>query len=866
MENQIFRDINTVLDLNGPVLSFTTQPTGVTGIGVTAGTTGGGTVELTGIATVSFIDGSAVNRGSISYQWYEQGGTKVSNGTYITGAATTTLTLSNLITPDDNQRKFYVEADYIPNPQAGIGYSSGNATNEPLNSGIGTVTVTPMLEIIAQPSSSQAAVNTNRTFTVNAGLTDNSYTDDLQYQWIADGVDITDGVETSTSTTTTGSRVASTSPSPVSRSWSSPASHTVPATATNVRVTLAGAQGGNGGNDAGGPGGRGGQGRIGTLTLTSGKQRRLEFSMGKRGNGGSSGNQSAGGMGGPGISGGHGGGAGQHGWSGGGGGGGGATGVKDTNLSNNFIGIAGGGGGGGGGSWNRGAPSAYNVQGRVGFGFGGGSYPTFLPARGGHDGQTKNGDGGGGGGGGGGANIPHPASGGPSGGSGGSSGQDNSHGGSPGYGGVSGYDNTESSFASGSGSLNEGDGYAYLSYIGTKVTYVDTTSTKTVTESTTYAGALTKSLTIRSDFTNVKDIKCRITSATASNSPILTDQVNFAVLDKVQDSIINIEEIGITDTANISTINLVNGEYTFNIGVQDGGSTSSEYYVLYSPDRDIEVEMDLYGGKGEEDTLGSGDPNAKTETGEGGYSRIQFTLKQNVEYVIAGLTEDIQAPFLYMKGELMAVVGGGGGGGYFAPGRGGGAGGGINIAGENGNSTGGGGGEGGVVIDEGTLSANGIFGSLYSQPIILTQGVSAMQQILHAGDSYAEGRTGGRTTKCSKGKYWAQQGKGACEDIGTVKFRLGDGTEVTNTSASITRGYKAGYYMMATAGWGQRGYQNIISSNGGNGGNGATGGQGGVLAGGGGGSGYTDGSVTVIDTMRGGSTGDAKVVLRVVSD
>ena len=180
MENQIFRDVNTFLDINGPVLSFTTHPTGVTGIGTTAGTTGGGTVELTGIATVSFIDGSAVNQGSISYQWYEQGGGKVSNGTYITGAATTTLTLSNLITPDDNQRKFYLEADYIPNPQSGIGYSSGNATNEPLNSGIGTVTVTPMLEIIAQPSSFQAPVNTNRTFTVNAGLTDNTYRDDLQ--------------------------------------------------------------------------------------------------------------------------------------------------------------------------------------------------------------------------------------------------------------------------------------------------------------------------------------------------------------------------------------------------------------------------------------------------------------------------------------------------------------------------------------------------------------------------------------------------------------------------------------------------------------------------------------------------------------
>jgi uncharacterized membrane protein YgcG len=53
---------------------------------------------------------------------------------------------------------------------------------------------------------------------------------------------------------------------------------------------------------------------------------------------------------------------------------------------------------------------------------------------------------------------------------------------------------------------------------------------------------------------------------------------------------------------------------------------------------------------------------------------------------------------------------------------------------------------------------------------------------------------------------------------------------------------------------------------GGNGGSGATGGNGGTnSSGGGGGSGYTDGSVTVVSTQQGGSTGDTKVVLRVVN-
>ena len=87
-------------------------------------------------------------------------------------------------------------------------------------------------------------------------------------------------------------------------------------------------------------------------------------------------------------------------------------------------------------------------------------------------------------------------------------------------------------------------------------------------------------------------------------------------------------------------------------------------------------------------------------------------------------------------------------------------------------------------------------------------------------------------------------------------FRLPDGTKVTNT-ALITRGFKAGYNIMETAAGG--------SGDGGNGGNGATGGTGGSSSGGGGGSGYTDGSVTIVDTQLGGSSTNAKVVLRIVT-
>ena len=155
----------TTLDLNGPVLSFTTQPVGVSSAGVGVGSTGGGTATFIGIATATFttVDGTptnpATNTGSINYRWYEEGVGALSDSTYVTGTATTTLTLSNLITPTDNQRKFYLEADYAATAYGltgvavtvGSARSTGNAINEPLNSNTATVTVFPLITITSQP-------------------------------------------------------------------------------------------------------------------------------------------------------------------------------------------------------------------------------------------------------------------------------------------------------------------------------------------------------------------------------------------------------------------------------------------------------------------------------------------------------------------------------------------------------------------------------------------------------------------------------------------------------------------------------------------------------------------------------------------
>ena len=258
---------------------------------------------------------------------------------------------------------------------------------------------------------------------------------------------------------------------------------------------------------------------------------------------------------------------------------------------------------------------------------------------------------------------------------------------------------------------------------------------------------------------------------------------------------------------------------------------NSDDICFYSPEKDLEVELDLFGAKGSNKGSFVG--------GDGGYSRIQFTMKKEEEYVLRGIKSN-SALFLYRKGSLIAVVGQGGGAGNVGNG---GKGGGVNLAG--GAGTGAGGGVGGSRVSIGGLLENGTYGSASSLPL----------SSIYPQDQKATGTTGGQTIKCSKGVYWRNQGLSSCQDIGVSKFRLSDGTEVTN-SASITRGFKAGYTINRTAG--------AYDSGAGVGGDGATGGNGGGASqgGGGGGSGYSDGSISIISNQLGGSTGNARVNVR----
>ena len=823
MSQGLFPRIGSELDLNGPTLVFTSNPVGVA-------TTSGASVTLSGFATATFASTATPdNAGSISYQWYEVNVGALSDNTEFTGTGTTQLTISNLTTPTDNNRKFFLQADY--NPAQG---QTGNAINEPLQSGIGTITVIPNVQIVAQPSNIQVNTDVEATFNIDASLTDSTF-GGVTYQWVVNGNTVDDGTITDViqSSTTVNTNVNET--------FSSPGQINL-INASSVVLVVAGAAGGGGGNDSGGAGGAGKQGRVGRFPYVDGT-RTLSFKIGRRGDDGGSGNRSAGGRGGSSdyASGGNGGGAGENGWSGGGGGGGGATAVYDSVKGGHTI-VSAGGGGGGGGSLNRSSPDAAPNGVGVGLGYGrvrsamssGSSSPDP-----GNNGADKSGDGGGGGGGGGGASPSNY----PNAGGGGSAGQDNSSGGTPGNGGASGFDDRYASFNF-DGYGNPGNGYVNIQYNG--LSSVDTSVTRT----TTISGSKGPELKIKSSHVGIQTVRCIVSSDLVldlpfddsdTNSPVISDVGNFITTDDAEEFVINIEAIGNASTATLSTVNLTNGEHEF--ALSEGDPVNGRFtnlYSFYSLNKDIEVEMDLYGGKGNDNTQNG------HSGGEGGFSRIRFTLLKNTEYVIAGLTEAINTPYVYRKATLIACVGGGGDAG--ARGKGG-FGGGIGIAGQSGSGRGSG--EGGRAISEGTSDLTAIFGSKYDGAT-LTGGFIG-------GDTQASRPDGGDGISCTKGVYWAQQGIAPCTDVvaSGENFRLSDGSLVTNTSDSIARGYKAGYNAIQTAGG--------RISDGGDGGNGITGGDGGDGGGGGGGSGYTDGSVTLIDAQLGGGDEDAKVIMRVVT-
>lgn len=804
----------TTLDLDGPKLGFSTDPQNLT---VNAGTA----ATFVAIGTATFPSNIpakfATNTGIVTYRWYvddvavtDDPDTDGFDGVNFLGTGTTTLQIFNNTTT----KTVYCEADYIPSAYGlpgvavtvGSARSTGHAISEPVRSASATLSLNPKLSIDTQPVDRIVAVGVAATFGVDASLTDSS-TEGFSYQWQINDSDVSDGeLEVGVTRTATAKLTYTIDGSSTEVDFNELSTLTLGVGTyditvdNNITADLRALGAGGGTSDQRSVDGGAGGLSTGEFTFLSGTTYKLVV--------GGAGGTSAAGSGG--------GGAGNQTGSGGGGGGGGYTGLFVGSISQaNAVIIAGGGGGGsndpagGGAGGGLTGAGGGNAPGRGGTGgtqsAGGGAGSVSTDGTAGSALQGGPGAGGGGGGyfgGGGGGGHPGCCA-------------DGAGGGGSAYIGSSLL--TDGATTQGGGAANATDGSFEI------------TATETSVETPiilTISGSTSNVLTVSGDAAVSATAKVVVSNSNAFNSPLTSETRTFT--STAARPLIKIEQINNTNTATLSEHDLDDGEITFT-----DDTYPANQICIYSPERDIEIEMDLFGGKG--------DDNGANIGGEGGKSTIKFTLDQNVEYIITGLYTEVNAPFVYRKASLIAVAGEGGDAGTVR--ANGGDGGGVNISGASASN----GGQGAALVLSGELPANGIYGSLTTN-------------IAYAEDSNATNVDGGRVIKCTKGVYWREQGLSACEDIPSEnKFRLSDGTEVQNTSSSITRGFKTGYNMIETK---------AASDNGvtGYGGSGATGGGGGSGPdAGGGGSGYTDGSVTVVSTQQGGSTGPAKVVIRLAS-
>jgi len=177
------RTIQTALDLNGPTLGMQSQPVG------TSCSVASGIATFIGIGTAIFPAGQTArntNSGTITHQWHQVGVGALTDGTNITGSGTTTLTLSGLTSPTDNQNEYFCKIGYNPSDL------SPNAINEPFDSSSAKVTVSPVISITTQPENVTIEQRNPATFSVVASTSDGS-DQDLRYQWVMDGENLQDG-------------------------------------------------------------------------------------------------------------------------------------------------------------------------------------------------------------------------------------------------------------------------------------------------------------------------------------------------------------------------------------------------------------------------------------------------------------------------------------------------------------------------------------------------------------------------------------------------------------------------------------------------------------------------------------------------
>ena len=224
-----------------------------------------------------------------------------------------------------------------------------------------------------------------------------------------------------------------------------------------------------------------------------------------------------------------------------------------------------------------------------------------------------------------------------------------------------------------------------------------------LTDSSTVAGSTSNTLTIALSSASINDIRAKFTHPTASNSPIFSNSATFAVV--LARAMVNYEFFG-SGQRRFGSFNLAdqpNDTYTF-YSDKNLGSNST---VLYVPEKDVEVEIEVAGA--------AGDDSGSRTGGHGGVTTIRYTLQQNREYVLKighadgyglgpkGGTPNGGGATFFHHGGIVITVGGGGGGA--SSGGNGGDGGGAGQAGQSG--TGSGAGSAGSAVSNGTMPGTG---------------------------------------------------------------------------------------------------------------------------------------------------------------
>ena len=189
-----FRTVNSKLDLNGPILSFSEQPTSV------SSSTVGDTKTFTATAAAAFPASQTsrnTNTGTLTYQWYTRPigidgpWTAVSNEsrindngttTVISGATTNTLSIASVQYAEDDEQEYKVRATYNASAY-GSGNLSPNAWNNPLDSNSASLSVTPVLSIVTQPAEANGTTETQTLFVVSATSDDANLIATITYQW-----------------------------------------------------------------------------------------------------------------------------------------------------------------------------------------------------------------------------------------------------------------------------------------------------------------------------------------------------------------------------------------------------------------------------------------------------------------------------------------------------------------------------------------------------------------------------------------------------------------------------------------------------------------------------------------------------------